>query len=835
MPTGQVRVIGVRHHSPACARLVAHAIAHQRPQAVLIEGPSDFNPRIGELLLDHQLPLALYSYANEDGQAAQCWFPLLDHSPEWVALRAGRDIGAALRFMDLPHWRYRALSDAQRRTAGQWNARSRYGQVVDHLCRRFGCDSDDALWDHLFESLPADTAPDELARRLDLYFAELRGDEAGTPQDQAREAHMAQWIAWAAANFERVLVVCGGWHKPALERKEAPFALKTPSALEKPFALSLSKGGTEPVEGLARSGNNPSTDGPSTGSVPAQGEREGREREVRAVTGEPDVPQPADERAAGCYLVPFEFRQVDALGGYAAGLPSPMYYQWLWQHGLRPAGDRAVATMVARLRRAQVPLSTADLLAFERSAAALAALRGHAVPLRVDLLDALQSAVVKEALDVPAPWSNDRRLGTHHHPVLREALLALTGDGAGRLHGDTPLPPLLRDVRERLAALDLPIERTAHQRVLDRRRADDTVRAQLLWQLRCLKISGVQLVETKAPRAARGLARELNFEEHWRLQQTERWYPDLIEAAVHGATLEAAARQALLRQVADAQGDAAVLAQCLMQAIRAGLLDMGRELAQQLRQGIGSSHDHGALARAAQSLAAIVEAGFWGDDPRELLEDTLALMAGQLLWLLEGRDGAGSPQLLEADVRAAAVFDTLLRLHLPALDGGFVRQTMARLARAATKPPALRGAALGVAFQHDALAADAQAARDEVIAITRAMPPRDALGDFLYGLFSCARALANESDGIVRAIHAALDGMGVEDFLVALPALRSALGWFPPRERGALAAHVARLLGLDANQRQRLLKLHDGTEALLDARRVEAQAMAWAQQIGLTR
>jgi hypothetical protein len=793
MPTGPVRVVGVRHHSPACARLVAQVIAQERPQAVLIEGPSDFNPRLGELLLDHELPLALYSYANEDGQAAQCWFPLLDHSPEWVALREGRAVGAALRFMDLPHWRYRALPDAQRRTAGQRNTRSRYAQVVDHLCRRFGCDSDDALWDHLFESQPADASPDELSRKLDLYFAELRGDEAGTPQDQAREAHMAQWIAWAAANFERVLVVCGGWHKPALERTA-------------PFALSLSKGGTELVEGPSRS--------------------------------EPEVPQPADDHAAGCYLVPFEFRQVDALGGYAAGLPSPMYYQWVWQHGLRPAGDRAVATMVARLRRAQVPLSTADLLAFERSAAALAALRGHAVPLRVDLLDALQSAVVKEALEVPAPWSNERRLGAHHHPVLREALLALTGDGAGRLHGDTPLPPLLHDVRQRLAALDLQIERTAHQLVLDRRRAEDSPRAHLLWQLRCLQVSGVQLVETKAPRAARGLARELAFEEHWRLQQTERWYPDLIEAAMHGATLEAAARQALLRQVADAQGDAKVLAQCLMQAIRAGLLDMGHELAQQLREGIGSSHDHGALAHAAQSLAAIVEAGFWGDDPRALLEDTLALMAGQLLWLLEGRDGAGSPQLLEADVHAAAVFDTLLRLHLPALDGGFVRQTMARLARSPSKPPALRGAALGVAFQHDALVDDAkangaQAARDEVIAITRAMPPRDALGDFLYGLFSCARALASESDGIVRAIHAALDGMGVEDFLVALPALRSALGWFPPRERGALAAHVARLLGLDAGQRQRLLRLHDGTEALLDARRVEAQAMAWANQIGL--
>lgn len=771
---GTVRVIGVRHHSPACARLVAHAIAHDRPQAVLIEGPSDFNPRLRELLLDHTLPLALYSYANEDERPAQCWFPLLDYSPEWVALRHGHAAGATLRFIDLPHWRYRTVPDARRHTAGQANTRSRYAQVVTRLCRRFGCDGDDALWDHLFES--AQTS-DELTQRLALYFAELRGDDAGTEQDQVRERYMAQWLGWAATTFERTLVVCGGWHQPVLER-----------------ALSA--------------------DGPAA---------------------EPEVPLPRDDRAAGCYLVPYAYRQVDALGGYGAGMPSPQYYQWVWQDGLRAAAERGSATIVARLRRAQVLLSTADLVTLERATRALADLRGHTQPLRHDLLDALQSAVVKEALEAPVPWSDTRLLGTHHHPVLREGLLALTGDGIGRLHGDTPLPPLLHDVSERLAQAGIEVGREVRKLVLDRRRAEDAPRAQLLWQLRCLEVGGAQLVETKAPRAARGLARELNFEEHWRLQQNDRWFPDLIEAAVHGATLAAAARQCLLQRAADARGDIAALAMCALQAIRAGLLDMGHELAQQLRHGIGACHDHGAAARAARLLAEIVQAGFWGDDPRELLEGPLALVAERLLWLLEGRDGSGSAALLDADVQAAAVFDTLLRLDLPGFDADFTRRTFARLARAPTKPPGLRGAALGVAFQHGALAAEPMAAREEVVAITRSMPPRDALGDFLYGLFSCARTLATEDDGIVRAIHGAIDAMGVEDFLVALPALRAALGWFPPRERGALGGHVARLMGLSADQQQRLLQLRQGTAALVDARRIEAQALAWADEIGLPR
>jgi hypothetical protein len=57
-----LRIIGVRHHSPACARLVRQVIAQVRPWAVLIEGPSDMNARLGELLLPHALPIAVYSY-----------------------------------------------------------------------------------------------------------------------------------------------------------------------------------------------------------------------------------------------------------------------------------------------------------------------------------------------------------------------------------------------------------------------------------------------------------------------------------------------------------------------------------------------------------------------------------------------------------------------------------------------------------------------------------------------------------------------------------------------------------------------------------------------------
>src|SRR5262245_26661578 len=55
----------VRHHSPAAGRLQAELIAELRPAAVLIEGPSDYNPDFAELLLAHELPIAIYSYFQD--------------------------------------------------------------------------------------------------------------------------------------------------------------------------------------------------------------------------------------------------------------------------------------------------------------------------------------------------------------------------------------------------------------------------------------------------------------------------------------------------------------------------------------------------------------------------------------------------------------------------------------------------------------------------------------------------------------------------------------------------------------------------------------------------
>lgn len=96
--------LGVRHHSPACARLVARAIATLRPAYVLVEGPADMNGRLDELLLEHRLPVAVFSHYRDKSRVATSCAPLCDYSPEWNAPREGRAAGAQVRFIDLPAW-----------------------------------------------------------------------------------------------------------------------------------------------------------------------------------------------------------------------------------------------------------------------------------------------------------------------------------------------------------------------------------------------------------------------------------------------------------------------------------------------------------------------------------------------------------------------------------------------------------------------------------------------------------------------------------------------------------------------------------------------------------
>lgn len=401
-------IVGIRHHSPTCARLVKSLIESQRPRYVLIEGPADFNDRVDELFLAHQLPVAIYSYCQYQDSVAPgrgAWTPFAEFSPEWQALQAARHIQAQTYFIDLPYWAQSEEDDDKSTTEDD-------NQAL--LLRAVSMDNSDTLWDHLFEDESQQTA---LPSALAHYFAQLRGDASGDALNRQREAFMARWIAWAMQqNNGNVLVVCGGWHAPALTE----LWHKSSQENQKPELPSL-----------------------------------------------PDA-------VTGCYLTPYSEKRLDVLAGYLSGMPAPVWQNWCWQLGLQQAGEQLLKTVLTRLRQRHLPASTADMAAAHLHAMALAQLRGHALPLRSDWLDALAGSLIKEALNAPLPWSYRGVI----HPDTDPILLTLINEFHAHLHSWQALCHILRDLHSGVnlpgvslsAAVALLVRRsqTMHATALDR-------------------------------------------------------------------------------------------------------------------------------------------------------------------------------------------------------------------------------------------------------------------------------------------------------------------------------------------------------------------------------
>lgn len=728
--------VGVRHHSPACARLVADTIQTHQPAYVLVEGPADFNERIDELLLGHELPVALFSYSDEHTS----WSPFCDYSPEWVAITEARRCGAEVRFIDLPAW-HEAFRDVSNRYA---DAELRYADVVGRLCREFAVDNVDVLWDHLFE---CEDEPKGMAEYFDL----LRGTATADAGDSAREEYMARWVRAAVkdAGDRPVVVVTGGFHTPALKAKL--------------------DGGTD----------------------------------------WPDVPE--RDRGAS-YLVPYSHARLDAFTGYQSGMPSPGYYQQVWETGARRAADWLVESVATRLRRRQQPVSTADLIAAHTQAGALARLRGHENLARTDVLDGLTSALISEDLTQPPPWTRRGTLRPGAHPALIEMIGALRGGKVGRLHPATPAPPLVGAVQELLRAHGLDQEGKI---ALDLTDPEALERSRVLHRLRVLRIPGFE--RTSGP--AEGAPPRLD--EQWVLRPTEERLAALIEAAENGATLEEAAGVALERRSRDAH--LRELAGILFDAVLCGISTLSGRVKLSLTEGVRETGD---LAALGHVLSGVL--GLWrhdrlfGTKRDPLLGNVIDTSTARVLWLVEGLHGGPAPADPHRLKAMAATRDAVLHAKSAlSLDTADVTGVATRVSNDVQAPPDLRGAALGLAW-----ALGTQPDVREVRSI-------EALGDWLAGLFAVAREEVLASPGLVGVLDELVSAMTEEEFLVALPALRLAFSYFPPRERETIAATVLDHRGVEGDARG-LTKLTVDPMIVAEALAVERRVDALLAKGGLT-
>jgi hypothetical protein len=784
-------IIGVRHHSPACARLVAQRIRALRPAFVLIEGPADFNPRLDELALAHRLPIAIYSYRSGGAIRHGSWTPFAEHSPEWQALCAGREAGAALRFIDLPAW-HAAFSDTLNRYAdADGHQEARAHAYLDALARAVGVDSRDALWDQLFED---HAGLDALEASLAAHFDHLRNDDPGSLGNRAREAMMADWIGWAAAQGRgAVVVVCGGYHAPAL-RSLWPAA-----------QTRFRAGDAEPAT-------------PAAPAVPDAAAQDVAAEDVAAGVRH------------GSFLVPYTFKRLDAFTGYASGMPSPAYYQWLWAHGAEGAGRRLLQAVLTRLREKKLPASTADLMAVQLRAHGLARLRGHRAPLRSDWLDALAGALVGDALDAPLPWTYRGPIRAGTDPVLVETMDVLAGDRAGQLAPGTPQPPLVASFQAELAAAGWQLAPRPFDVELDLLIPADRMRSRLLHRAALLDLPG--FVRRSGPEwALSGQSKEC-----WTLSQPFTQPAALIEAGAWGPTLHDAARARLEGRLRSAGRRIDALAAVLDRAAFAGLPALGQAVLADLRLAVAAEAQFEALGQALGMLHLLLRHGQQlGMADAPVLRVVIEAGVDRALWLLEP-PGAVPAGAVDAHLQAMLALRQIARdaagdghtgdphaggalaIDLPRMLAVFRRK-----AASPASAPLSRGAALGAVISLQDDAGEAAAGTDAGIGtgmgtglalrVLDSLAPAQ-LGDAVAGLLALARDALLHDTRFVAGLDARVQALDDHDFVIALPALRAAFAWLPTRERGSLAGQV--------------LGLHEATH--LPRRHLLARSGAWAAE-----
>jgi hypothetical protein len=776
----------IRHHSPACAAHLRRWLLAHRPASVLVEGPTSFTPFI-DLLVDSACvaPVALYTnFVDRRGRTTAApgtempetlfgpprfaaYYPFCDYSPELVALRTGKAVGARLGFIDLEYPEMILARHGEEPPGAREGVRVdsltadphlRHSEYVRSLARRLGCRDFNEVWDHLFESCQENSDTDAFIDRLAAYCVMVRFDytEETLRRDgtSAREACMAAAIR---AELERnraeggigpVLVVTGGFHTVALPDLVA-------ANTQRPKALTL-----------------------------------------------------ADDET-GTWLMRYSFDQLDALAGYASGMPSPAFYDRLWhavdqaeeEKALAAVGDRVAADAIveigrlARERNLPTILSTADAIAAVQMTRQLAALRGHPWPLREDVLDGIRSCFVKG------------EMGVEGQVLMQLVHGLLAGNRVGQVPPGSAVPPIVTDFHREARRLRLPIDNVERREMtLDLyRNAGHRQVSRLFHRLDLL--SAPFAVFQGGPDFVQGQGLDL-MQERWQVCWSPATESALLEASVFGPTVEEAAaarlRQDIARLEDEGQGrSTAAAVTLLVRACRLGL--------------------HGQTA----SIVPLIDVHVAGDPafPSVVAGLSQLELLAHAREPLEAGDLSAVPRLMQiAYVRACRLLEDLATCPDDAVDAVLDALRTLREVRAGSRRPAHaeEAAALDPDLFHQALRrvvdhppAQAQAAvvgaaagvlygegqlsEEGLVRVTcgylgGTSDTRKTTG-ILRGLLATAREAAWQVTELMRALDTQFSSWEEKEFLAALPELRLAFTGLTPREISRVADHVAQLHG----------------------------------------
>lgn len=324
-----------------------------------------------------------------------------------------------------------------------------------------------------------------------------------------------------------------------------------------------------------------------------------------------------------------------------------------------------------------------------------------------------------------------------------------------------------------------------------------------------------------------------NGEERWKLTRPLSQHAALIEAACFGATLQEAARNKLEADMLDAGGIGSITT-CLSQAALAGLASFSQQLLEQLTLLIAQENQFAEMGQALEVLYALWRLDeISGMQGAQILQTTLCATIDRTLWLCES-NGRSDEKEFHAHLHSWQALCHILRdLHSGVnLPGVSLSAAVALLERRSQAIHALaldRGAALGALMRLEHPNASAEAALTMLAQLSPAQS-----GEALHGLLALARHQLACQPAFIAGFSSHLNQLSEADFINALPDLRAAMAWLPPRERGTLAHQVLehyQLAQLPVSALQ--MPLHCPPQAIAHHQQLEQQALASLQNWGV--
>lgn len=856
----EIKLLPVRHHSPACARQVQRMIEKWRPQAVLIEGPDTACPLIPAMIDPAtKAPFAVYySYddtagaVSEDKEKYRCYYPFLDYSPELAALRTGNAQGAQVAFIDLPYGDILAASQegkGMRQEGDKSNYNDDYllsrNTYLQRLCEKTGLRSFDEFWEKYFEleglmqdgetwfgnlltycrqareSTPLEQLQEEGCLAREAYMArkilEVAKQLAGAPRTEnvaetihtgprAEIVQTSQLMEEAEAAGNRILVVTGGFHTPALAQRLREFDAK------------MKEGGSSALADLPK--------------------------------------KLVSAKDQGVYLMPYSMEAADALNGYASGMPFPGFYQEIWEHvqeaeqGVseekseehlaheemtymslpyaKAVLDMIVATGKA-VRRAEGSASTYDEICACSMVEGLAALRGKPQPGAYELQDAVLSCFVK----------GEYNLATDE--PMRLLRRQMTGRRVGELCQSAGEPPVLQDFRAQCKRYGLQTSSTLENEVTLSIFSKKKHRQMSMFFHRLLFLEAPYARRVKGPnlqtRRDRNLMREI-----WKYKWNAQVMAALIDASVYGGSVEDAAKgliQERLKKAVYAREGALLLTQVLEMGLEGQL----EQVYGRLQELLMTDTDFYSLAEALRSLTMVQQLRWLYDselEPGEMIRTCIRRLLGllpgmarvkeedmsrcmeamKLLYQVIGRmerEESGDPGSLPASQDGSSGEDgSGMSKELPEKGGfdveaedrqaedtllGSYFETLLAMDRDSEIQAGVHGCIHGLLYgggQEDVTRIE-QVCRGYLTG-TREQLLKTAM--FFRGLFYGAKDLVFVGDTFLRMLDEFLMQVGEEDFMQLLPELHMAFTYFTPAETDRIAQSAAGFHGKSRAQLQ---------------------------------